>query len=665
MLCKCIHCLVSFFVLFSGTYFIKTDFFHFFRLATGVYNLRRRYKQGLSYPSWVGNAGGDKVTPTIENTIHGAPATLLFRAVEAMINYEFHPLKTILKAVQDNALEFPATHGNTALARAAGGRAYWLIGASRLNERFAARDAILDQIRVMNQPFWDSIQPDDNNGKELRCGLTFITEYFQGTLRKCKLVMAQSKVCGSGTDANIAKFNKNKYEVELYTVGGGFHAEFASLESTTLRFLDAAHIVSGPAANRKYTIQVKNLNGMWMDMTATHVPTPANNANQKYFAQLPQEKGNRRPFNELFEKFHNDYLAIRNANAKEGKERKKFSANEISKEHKNAIRELGIKMCYMPPKQTTYDHTLSTPYATNSNVRIREIFVDMTRNMVRNQPIEMGNAKTGKWNLQSILPPEPGTGFVSGAVNKQSTYTFKADNVLSRLTQSGFTPAEIVAVREVCRAVSCGDLIVHPKWYGRQTQLSKLIGLLYCARNIPGWGNFPSTEDIMTVAINRQAQIEGHAGAGDAENKNKIPVQYYCKIFETELGNPAKHFNLFDTRIRAHPTPVKFSLAGIESFPSTLIPCISHNAAETSLQRALQDVALLTTREQNQNLATLSVYKLLLQWVIDHQNEIPKHQQCVLDWFNQRASYSPEDLEPTIRASPRKRRKTNKDIQEN
>ena len=133
----------------------------------------------------------------------------------------------------------------------------------------------------------------------------------------------------------------------------------------------------------------------------------------------------------------------------------------------------------------------------------------------------------------------------------------------------------------------------------------------------------------------------------------------YSDIHKTLLGDPEKFFEHFDTRVRAHPIPAIFSLAnGIESFPDTLVPCIDYDESLSPLQRALKDVRMLTTQEQMQNLATLSVYKSLLQFIIDHQNEIPLHQHCVLHWFRKRSEYDPANLEQSSRRSPRKRQKT-------
>jgi len=157
-----------------------------------------------------------------------------------------------------------------------------------------------------------------------------------------------------------------------------------------------------------------------------------------------------------------------------------------------------------------------------------------------------------------------------------------------------------------------------------------------------------------------QAQLEGHEGTKKKGNDKKDSVlsTFYCKIFETTLGNPEQYFEHFDTRVRAHPTAAIFSLEkGIESFPSTLVECIPHNPAESPLVRALKDVRLLTVREQMQNLAVLSVYKSLLLFIIERQHEIPKHQECVLRWFGERAN--PPEMEKEVRESPRKKMRVN------
>lgn len=135
----------------------------------------------------------------------------------------------------------------------------------------------------------------------------------------------------------------------------------------------------------------------------------------------------------------------------------------------------------------------------------------------------------------------------------------------------------------------------------------------------------------------------------------------YCKSFKLALGNPAKYFEQFDRRVRAHPTPAVFLLEnGIESFPSLIVECIEHDASESPLERALKDVRLLTVQEQMANLTTLTVYRQLLQFVIDAQDDFPTHQQCVIRWFNERATYDANNMEKEIRQSARKKQKTKK-----
>jgi len=633
-------------------------------LGTAVYSLRMRVKENpANKPSWLGKFKKKTVIPDIKNTLHGAPATLLFRALETMVNIEWPRTQSILKSAQDNMLgRYHRTHGESRLGRAAGARMYWLMGSLRVNERFAPRCGIIDQIRVMSQTFWDKIQPGDNHQKELRTGLSMITEQFGSV----KLVVAQSKVTGADVDANTAKFNSKKHEIELYTPGGGFHRDYSSLATTMHRFLDAADILCGDASKRQYTIKVKETNGMWMVMQATHVPSPANNHHSFSFAVVPQEMGNRRPYEELFSKFETEYLAIRNQEKTHKKgPRKKFTANEKHPQHLAAIASLGVQMCFMPPAPTVYDHTTSTAASTKSNSRIRDFFHDIASDMNRNVPISLCNpmpsdAKQGKWNLQHI--PSPTTGYVSGNVTAKSVYTFKSDNTLTNLINHGFSQDEIASLRQLFRAIEVNELIVHPKWYGRQTQVAMKVGLLFSARQIQGWNvGDSSTDAILSEAALAQARVEGHIGNGDIFKKGSIILTNYCKSFKLALGNPAKYFEHFDRRVRAHPTPAVFSLEdGIESFPSLIVECIEHDASESPLERALKDVRLLTVQEQMANLTTLTVYKLLLQFVIDIQDDLPTHQQCVIRWFNERATYDADKMEKEIRQSARKKQKTKK-----
>jgi len=259
-----------------------------------------------------------------------------------------------------------------------------------------------------------------------------------------------------------------------------------------------------------------------------------------------------------------------------------------------------------------------------------------------------------------VSPPTDGTSYTTGNVTKESVYIMEDDNTVANLTHD-INGKEITAQDKkdfmvMARAVANGDLIIHPSQFGRQTNISHILGVLLTARHIAGWQQGDdSTDGVLMSRLDAQAKLEGHEGTKKKANDRNDSVlsKFYCKLFKTTLGNPEQYFEHFDRRVRAHPTAAVFSLEGIESFPSTLVECIPHNPAESPLVRALKDVRLLTIREQMQNLAVLSVYKSLLLFIIERQHEIPKHQECVLRWFGERAN--PPEMEQEVRESPRKK----------
>jgi hypothetical protein len=189
---------------------------------------------------------------------------------------------------------------------------------------------------------------------------------------------------------------------------------------------------------------------------------------------------------------------------------------------------------------------------------------------------------------------------------------------------------EIKAVKTTCAAVASGELIVHPSWFGRQTQLSHNIGVLKCARQIPHWTPEESSTDmILSTRVSTRAREEQHEGkkGKKAEDKGSIPIDHYCDIHKTALGNPELYFESMDRRIRAHPTPAVFSLEnGIESFPDTLVECREHDDTLSDVERALKDVRLLSKRKQMHNLATLAVYKGVLEFIIETSKTTPERQ---------------------------------------
>jgi hypothetical protein len=169
---------------------------------------------------------------------------------------------------------------------------------------------------------------------------------------------------------------------------------------------------------------------------------------------------------------------------------------------------------------------------------------------------------------------------------------------------------------------------------------------------------------ILSTRVSTRAKEEQHEGkkGKKAEDKGSIPIDHYCDIHKTALGNPELYFESMDRRIRAHPTPAVFSLEnGIESFPDTLVECREHDDTLSDVERALKDVRLLSKREQMHNLATLAVYKGVLEFIIEVHRELPQHQIRILEWFHNIKNNTREtDAEPDERQSPRKKRKTSK-----
>ena len=630
-------------------------------LATGVYNLRRRVMAGETekVPTWVSKKKvKEQETADITNTLHGEPFELFLRFYEAIVAKESPPATSILKTAQDKFNAKPLIYGNINKTRAALARAWYVVGVCRLNQRFSPRASIIDHIRVMDDKFWKSIQPDKIDGFELRRGLIFI----KGSFGSIKLVLAQSKVCGARPKAQTAKYNKNKVEVQLYTPGAEFNSNYPTLAPITHRFLDAAAIISGDIKDRGYTIQVQNTDGMWKTHYATEVPSPANPVETKWFAEMCQEKGNRIEYPLLWANLKKDYAKGKEQLCPKHKKRWKWEDQDMSHEHNIVVRSLDIKMCKHPPRGQPFDHTLAKKVAaTSTNNSLRLIFSGICSDLSRGNPITIANTIRGsKWNMQKVSPPTDGTSYTTGNVTKESVYIMEDDNTVANLTHD-INGKEITAQDKkdfmvMARAVANGDLIIHPSQFGRQTNISHILGVLLTARHIAGWQQGDdSTDGVLMSRLDAQAKLEGHEGTKKKANDRNDSVlsKFYCKLFKTTLGNPEQYFEHFDRRVRAHPTAAVFSLEGIESFPSTLVECIPHNPAESPLVRALKDVRLLSIREQMQNLAVLSVYKSLLLFIIERQHEIPKHQECVLRWFGERAN--PPEMEQEVRESPRKK----------
>ena len=623
-------------------------------VATGYYRLKTKAHAKLNGDATVILPKHIKLpikatAVSVSNTITGKSADDLFDVYEALVLAEWGNDQTIICTSQQNAKFFPLTHANSNLGRAAGAMSYWLIGTIRVVDAFAPRPGVLEQMSIYTKAEWVSIQPEQNFQKELRLGLSFITGDY-GDIDYCHA----HKTCGSGDEA-VGLFDKKAARGSIRKAGqwSGTSTsgtwDFSGLSTTFLRFKEAADIIGGDPAFRKYLINVKDpLNNAsnFKVMTSRIISSPAMKVYSKYHCSMLQAEDDPRTFKELMKP-----LEIVNAQG--------------MAKHLPRLKELGITPCFRPPQGCKADHTLANGSShSKTSQLIQKLFRTCIAPAIAEQkPIEMNK----NWNLKSVKKPygDIGTrGKVKGKILPSSVYTFKANNTailsnLERFSHLNITQNKLDSVILNCKELAAGRMHLSVNFFGRQTNISRLVAVRACLRQIPDWDDGEAPDRRLNMAIVNMSKLELH-------EMYKIIKNHYLKVHETELGSPTMFFEHFDERIRAHPIQPRFSLSGIESWPDTTVPSTAstRNKELRPVQHAWTDVRNLTIAEQNLNMATLQAYKNSLQWIIDNQNMLREKDQGILRWFEERMNYDPMDIEMPVRVSPRtlKRKRKKKEI---
>ena len=620
-------------------------------ISTAYYNLKsqaHRVVEGTldrtTLPSWI-KLEDRKTKPDVTNSAFGKIADDIFKVLEAWVRAEWDET-LILTAAQQNVKFHKKTHNNIHLGRAAGAWAWWLVGCCRITQYVAPRSGILEKMSFMTEKQWKELEPGKNSQRELRLGLTFITNSYRD-IRMCHA----DKTCGPGIAATPlfeahACFQQLTLNGEWTGVdaNSGVSWDTSSLQNSLLRLKEAAVILGGDPDARKYLLNVKKDN-TYRIMTSTFVPspvTPIYSKNHMYRDQNPEDT-----FEELMAPLKN--------------------ITRISKKSLKKLAEQHITPCFRPPKRT--NHTIAknpkTRNFSNTAKRIAELFkICIAPAIVTGSPLVMGK----EWSLNSVKTTvglsgnderyKYLVGYCPGKILASDKYTFKTNNVptaanLSRY-DSEITQSMLDSVKLYLAEVMNGRCHVHPTFFGRQTAISKLIATRQCLRQIPDWDDGEVYDKRVVKKIVAMSRLQQH-------ELPKIIEKHYLDVHKTPLGSPDVHHAKFDERIRAHPTKPIFSLRnGIESWPETLVqPNQNIDTSIKPILHAFTDVRNLTIAEQNLNLATLTCYKDSLTWIIDNQQWLrDENKHGILRWFKARAAYDPASLATPVRASPRKRRKT-------
>ena len=574
-----------------------------------------------------------------------------------MVNAEWDCRQSILASANKNAKGFTLSpsHANTSLGRAAGAVWYWLLGAIRLTQQFSFRPGILEQMNVVSEQEWHSLQPGQSSGKELRLGLHFILELVNNNpnvIGNIRYVHAH-KTSGSGNKAS-PEFDK-KAASGFIRKGGQWtsHSEAHKdgsydcrrLQHCLLRSFDSAQIMGGDKKDRQYIVEVVDpTTNMFKVLTSSVIASPAMPRYSPTHLNIGQTLSAPRTFKNLF-----DAPVLFTEDDKKGTVR--VSGKGLPKLLPEMSRN-GIKPCHRPPRACARDHTLATGNDWSKTGKLIQCwFKDLIAPAICNDtPLKTNSS----FKMEIIKRPSVGTGIVTGRIDKKSVYSFKPINVstLQNLARFGISAEKLASVKLTCREIMAGRMHVHPSEFGRQTVISSLIAIKKCLGQISDWTDGEAADRILKANIAKMAKDQLH------ELPNIIK-EYYCKVHSTDLGNPVELFSRFDDRIRAHPTiePL-FSLErGIESWPNTIVEPIAVDGNLRPLERALKDTRMLSIQEQNLNLATLAAYRGALQWIIDNQAKLREKDMCLIRWFEERANYSPMDIEQTKRLSPRRGQK--------
>ena len=618
-------------------------------VSTGLYRLKIKAHKGHKLPAHI-KLQDDAKTTTINNSLTGVAAEDLFDVLECLVGTEWSPDQTILFSAQENARNHNLSecHTNIALGRAAAASMYWLLGCIRTTEQFAMRPGVLEQMHFRTSEQWKAIQPKNVSGAELRLGLNFILHPF-GDIEYCHA----HKTVGDGSVADplfeskaargwIRKSGQWKSDSQAHKDGS---FDSTKLSTVFARFKEAAEIRGGNPAGRQFLINVKDpLTGQYVVSTSSVVSSPVMPLYSKYHHFLNEKLSSASP--QKFDEMMSPLLKI-NPQSIGGK--------------LATLASQGITPCYRPPRGCFIDHTLAKGKNHSKTGKfIEELFKDVIAPAIVNgTQLEMNK----RWDMKTVKPPL--IGLAPGKIVASSVYNFKETNTATMANLSrfeGMTAEKLASTKLVCAKIMTGELKVHPNYFGRQTQLSQLVAVLQVLRQLPDWTNGEAGDRRLAAAIKKMSANQLHELA-------EIIEKHYLDVHKTSLGNPVSLFSRFDDRIRAHPTQPIFSLAGIEQWPCTIVEpstvdsfsssSSSSSTSSSALERALDNVQLLTVQEQIFNLATLTAYRDSLQWIIDNQDWLREKDSLVLVWFEKRANYDAMEVEQPIRHSPRgkKRRK--------
>ena len=230
------------------------------------------------------------------------------------------------------------------------------IGIWRLFQKFGMRPHIGEEIQIVNQAEWESLDSQYYDGNQLRNGLFFIYDYCgKDEVQNLRLYLLDSKVSGGKRKRNYAKTHgKNDVSVNIEIASQGKFVEECDKQLFTRLLQCYRHL---HPKQRSYTGSIR-VGGKYVQIPYVG------------FSRLSQKEFDWHYATVVQTELDCSYEEVRKRAFKKAKISSVPEFNKLAKRENSG--EPVIPMRY-PPTRTKHDHSLANPKAHQKSSGIREL----------------------------------------------------------------------------------------------------------------------------------------------------------------------------------------------------------------------------------------------------------------------------------------------------
>jgi hypothetical protein len=570
--------------------------------------------------------------------VYGVPLRDLISALFLLGRMEFFPSGPNSQPLRPAGMH--ALHG---LRRLACARFIWEIGSWKIIMETGLRIGYIERINICTKMYRESLEPEKHAGQpELRRSFWFIHWQSQGTtdpIGNIVLEYNDSKTVGASQRVQKDKFERNSFRVVIRRAGKWLKPQFGSWLPL---FIDAYYLICG-SIERKYTSSVhdRTNHNLFEELECKNFVTPAMPKYNKNFAKMTQTPSQQIDYKTLHKSSMSGWKAT-------GKTRN-------YEPHLDSVCASGAEPTLWPPRDTKWDHTVSTaPYNNATSKWLESQLIDHCERLRKGASLVLRPVKGPKgtryYNFQDIedVPceilgnPRAKKRLKSSsepvAITRKTVYTFDPNLTLQSLIGMPVDPCDptgprwdlhrVQSLQLTMGAISKGELYPSCTYGGRQHNISIMLAFLDQLLSIPHITAKHPAVELLQSDIDQKLAAEAHLGIATVR-------QAYTKILqEIPLGHPTVFNDLINQRLHGHPvTPAVWTMEGklrvpgdestryyIESWPETLVPTIGNTDIDVCIRlREPNSHSRLTTPEQNANIFFLSVVQFGIQFVCENQ----------------------------------------------